>query len=55
MTRLAWRVKDDNPWDQIKCDNAQDKLLTWLEINWKPGMNFYDMLQELKTTRDSEK
>jgi hypothetical protein len=25
-----WRVRDDNPWDQIKCDHAQIVLLTWI-------------------------
>jgi hypothetical protein len=34
--------------------HGQEKLLTWLEINWRPYMNFYDMLQELKAVREKE-
>jgi hypothetical protein len=30
MNKPEWRIRDDNPWDQLKCDHAQIVLLTWI-------------------------
>lgn len=28
--RPEWMIKDDNPWDQLMADHAQNVLLTWI-------------------------
>jgi hypothetical protein len=30
MMRAEWMIKDDNPWDQLMADHAQNVLLTWI-------------------------
>ena len=52
--RAEWMMEGCDPWEQLKCDFAQKKLLSWLEINWKEGMAFYDMLKQFEEANNGK-